>query len=234
MNKRVEWTNLNNSWPSGSRVVCDSLVTTGKHGVGLSTEARWYRDGKPASDWSRNGEGWAGDGDEGSIDGGLASSWLKGVSWSQKSDCASGLDRHNSSWVKRQGWEGLDRECRIARRASGDEPGCQGIDIIDTQRSVKWLRKWGLLERAADVRGVTRLDGKNRAGRGKIVLAHDVGSSTEVGRDANTFQNGSCCHKQIHACDTEGIRALGDWSCASSYQKSVRDPNLRRVAKQTS
>lgn len=92
------------------------------------------------------------------------------------------------------------------------------VYIVDGQGNVEWLGKWGLLERGTKVRGMSSLDSEDGAGCSEIVLAHDVGSGTKVGRDTNALQDGSGSHEHIDISDAESICALRNGSGARSYK----------------
>lgn len=62
------------------------------------------------------------------------------------------------------------------------------------------------------------LDGQDGAGRGEVVLAHDIGRSTEIGADTNTLEDGGGGEEHLGVGDTEVVDALSDWLGTSSFE----------------
>ena len=68
---------------------------------------------------------------------------------------------------------------------------------------------------------MSRLDSQTGTGRGEICLAHDIGSSAEVGRDANTFENGSGGKEGFDIFVAKVVCACGDGGNTSSYKQDT-------------
>lgn len=167
---------LNDGRSSSDGVVGDRLVAASKDDVSLACKAAWYDHSKATIDRHGFNKRRSGDGNEGSINlaaiGSLdnivlhtALASVKPVQdrvrynsatyGSQKSDGVTGRDGHHGRGSQGELGEGLDRQRRVARRAGHDELRSQRVDLIQTKRSVKGLRKWGLVQIGAKIRRMT-------------------------------------------------------------------------------
>jgi hypothetical protein len=63
---------------------------------------------------------------------------------------------------------------------------------------------------------VAGLDGEDGSGGSEVGLAHDVGGSTEVGRDTNALEDGGGSEEALDIGDTKAVSALGDGCDTSS------------------
>lgn len=126
----------------------------------------------------------------------------------QEGDSISGLDRRLS--LESEGREGLDRERRVALRARGDEARGQGEDLVEAQGGVEGLGEGGLLQLGTQISGVAGLDGQDGPSSCEVCLAHDVGGSTEVGRDTDALEDGGGGKECRDVLVSEGVFALLD------------------------
>lgn len=157
---------------------------------------------KSTVDSSSLDEGRASDGNEGSID--LAA--LRGLEGVVGGGQLDGLAVNGAG----KDGESLDGQSRVLLGARGDELGSQGVDLVDGERGVKRLSEGSLLQVGTDVRGVTGLNGQDGSSGSEVGLAHDVGSSAEVGGNTNTLEDGGGSQEALGVSDTKGVLASSD------------------------
>ena len=82
------------------------------------------------------------------------------------------------------------------------------IDIIEIKRSLEGSAPCGIgHDGALDPSDVTGLGGEDGTGSGEVCRVGDVLSSTEVGSDADTFEDGGEGGKGLGIGVGEGVRA---------------------------
>lgn len=93
-------------------------------------------------------------------------------------------------WLEGEGWEGLEWKGGIAGGEASDELCGEGVDVVEVEGGVEWLGEGRLLEGGADVGGVAGLDGQDGAGDCKVTLVDNCSSSTKVGRNTDSLEDG--------------------------------------------
>jgi hypothetical protein len=89
-----------------------------------------------------------------------------------------------------EGWEGLEWKGGVARGEASDELCGKGVDVVEVEGGVEWLREGRLLEGGADVGGMAGLDGQDGAGDREVTLVDNCSSSTKVGRNTDSLEDG--------------------------------------------
>lgn len=62
------------------------------------------------------------------------------------------------------------------------------------------------------------LDSEDRPGGGEIVLLHDLGRRSEVGRDSDALENGRCGKEGLDVAVAKVVFAFGDGSGSGSWR----------------
>ncbi len=70
------------------------------------------------------------------------------------------------------------------------------------------------------------LDGQDRAGRGEIVLAHDVGRSSKVSADTNTLEDGRGSEECLGVGDIKVVDALSDRLGTSGLERAGQESHV--------
>jgi hypothetical protein len=103
-------------------------------------------------------------------------------------------------WLDGEGGECHEWESLVAGVEVGDELCGEGIDVVEVKWGVEWLGERRLFEAGADIGGVTRLDGQDGAGNGKIALVDNCGSSSEIGRNTDPLKDRGQGNKRSCIC----------------------------------
>ena len=113
-----------------------------------------------------------------------------------------------------QGRESLEGQRSRPRSEARDELCGQREDGVEVQRSVHGFREGGLAQGSAHVCGVASLDGQDGAGRGQVRLVGDGAGGAQVGRDADSLEDGGERHKGLDIGAGEGVCCFLDCLCA--------------------
>ena len=177
---------LDDGWAGSDGVVVDGVVAGSQDSVGLAGKALGDLDGETTADGSGGNEGRAGNGNESSVDGATGRG-NEVVAGGVDGDGRAGVD--GASGADGKGRESLDGESSVAGWAALDEGSSQGVDLVEVERSVKWLREGRLGLRSADVGAVAGLDSQDGASGGQVVGVGNGLGSTKVGAHTDTLED---------------------------------------------
>lgn len=128
-----------------------------------------------------------------------------------------------------EGWERLDWERWVGRRAGDDEWAGETVHLVKVEGSVKGGRERGRSDRVSEETRVTGLDREDRAGRSEVGRVRDVLGGAEVGRHADSLERGGEGDEGGHVGVGELVRTLGDRGHVGGLQCRREEGDVRRL-----
>ena len=136
------------------------------------------------------------------------------------------LDGASDALAHAEGGEGLDGESGVGGRTSGDEGGCEGVDLVEVEGDVEGLGEGRRSESTAEEGAVTGLDGKNATSSGDICWVGDEGGGAEVGAHTDTLDDVCGGQKGLRSEVAKVICAFSNGCDASSLEGSGQEVDV--------